>query len=239
MPDGTDLICQNDGGRWLASNTNTLPQAVNRRLLTAASLALRQDVSIAPSLPARVTVARLAPQLASIWRLRYDVYVAEQGRTVRGADHQSKQLADEFDAGAVHLCIERDAVTLAAVRLHLGPVPEGLAAPLKLDQFRGLRPRDCCVISKLMVRREARGSRATIDLLRALYRICLAARMKAVFCTTFPDLVRLYSRMGFEAYGGDYTDSSFGPHHTLVAYPEQALRNERLRWLRRLSAGRL
>ncbi|HJV95160.1 MAG TPA: GNAT family N-acetyltransferase [Albitalea sp.] len=135
---------------------------------------------------------------------------------VEKADHARRQLRDPHDETAIHLMVEVDGELAACARLHLGGIPAQLAAPLDLWRFHGWSPTDFGFISKFMVRRCHRGSTVAARLMRAFFAFASERRARAVFCTTFPDLLPLYERAGMRAYGAQYRDPDLGPHHAMV-----------------------
>src|ERR1051325_533651 len=163
------------------------------------------------ALPVGIHMASTSRELDAIRRLRYAVYVEEEGRTLAGADHVGRKLGDEFDNGAIHLYIEAGGEVVACVRMHIGVIPEALAAPLQLTRFCGRTPGTDCFISKLMVRKDHRGTLAAVRLMRTMCAVCLQYGIQTIFCTTFPHLVALYERVGLHCYTAMYQDKDFGP----------------------------
>jgi predicted GNAT family N-acyltransferase len=132
------------------------------------------------------------------------------------ANHQTRQLGDSNDENAIHMYIARAGEIVACVRVHAGVIPEKLAAPLDLHRFSGCGQGHDCFISKLMIRRDHRGSMTAARLMRAMYSLLVELDVETVFCTTFPHLVDLYRRIGLEPYSDMYQDPDFGPHFAMA-----------------------
>jgi predicted GNAT family N-acyltransferase len=164
-----------------------------------------------------VSLASTRQELDALRRLRYEVYVEEEGKTLASANHETRQLCDSCDENAIHLYIAEAGEVVACVRVHAGVIPESLAEHLELGKFPDARQGHDCFISKLMVRRDHRGSMAAVRLMRAIYTIAEQLGIAMVFCTTFPHLVALYQRIGLEPCGDMYEDRDFGAHYALAA----------------------
>lgn len=164
----------------------------------------------------KVMVATTPEELQRIQRLRYEVYVEEEGKTLSCADHTARTLGDSHDEDAIHLYMIEAGEVVACVRLHAGFIPQALTEPLELERFPGCGAGHDCFISKLMVRKNYRGSMTFARLMRAIHAIAEGLGINMMFCTTFPHLVALYGRIGFESYRGVYLDKDFGPHHALA-----------------------
>lgn len=175
-----------------------------------------------------VRIADSAEELRQIFRLRYRVYVQEYGRLASKANHVDLSLQDEHDESAIHLFVTSQGETIACVRLHLGGIPDGLATPLELERFSAYSLRELALVSKLMVRVDFRRSTAIARLGRTLYQMARATQIKAGFCTTFPELVPLYERIGMKSYKEMYADPDLGPHYAMVLLVEDCKHFERV-----------
>ena len=77
----------------------------------------------APAFAARVSantfaadVARTASQRRQAYRLRYDVYIAEQGKRYKEADHDERLFIDELDREAAILLVTQNGEAAGTVR---------------------------------------------------------------------------------------------------------------------------
>jgi len=177
-----------------------------------------QPVVTDGQLPPGVHIATREAELSSIYRLRYAVYVEELGKTVAAADHRTRRLTDVHDETAVQLYLEAGGEIAGCMRMHVGYIPALLAEPLDLPRFTDFQGADLCFVSKLMVRKDHRKSTVAARLMSAGFAIARMNAVKAAFCTTFPHLVPLYERIGFESYNPMYTDPELGPHFALVLF---------------------
>ncbi len=158
-----------------------------------------------------VSAACSDAELLAIQRLRYDVYVAEQGKPYPEADHAARLLADRWDARSSHFQLVRDGELVAAVRhtpasagrdrlledLHLR---EELLVDTPSERFS--------VTSRLVSRVESRGMmRALRDLLVAIYLHGVHGNELATFIHCRSELVPFFARLGFRAAGAPFVDA--------------------------------
>jgi N-acyl-L-homoserine lactone synthetase len=167
--------------------------------------------------PISIRFATSPCELSSIRRLRYSIYVEEQGRDLISANHETRELEDQFDHGALHLYVARAKDIVACVRIHLGQIPAALAVPLNLSQFRECGEGKDCFVSKLMVRQSERNKAITGRLIQSVYSIARERGVARVFCATFPHLVSFYERVGLQAYNEVYIDKELGPQYAMTA----------------------
>jgi hypothetical protein len=59
-------------------------------------------------LPAGICIAGDSATRAAIYRLRYAVYVEEQGKALSAADHRRRELTDAHDQTALHLYMQAE-----------------------------------------------------------------------------------------------------------------------------------
>ncbi len=190
----------------------SLSIAESHSALRASAGGCKQRISEQPGrAPVRFATSPL--ELSNIRQLRYSVYVEEQGRAMGAANHQTRELEDEFDSSALHLYVTRDREVAACVRIHLGDIPSDLAGQLEIGQFQDTYN---CFVSKLIVRKAFRNTTMTARMICAVYSLARDHGAQRVFCTAFPHLVALYERLGMRAYKGMHMDKDFGPHFAMV-----------------------
>lgn len=160
-----------------------------------------------------VHIARSAAERESIYRLRYQVYIAEQGKTY-SADHDRGTLRDDSDASAEHLYIREEGRAIAAVRMHLGGNPPNPAFPLGV--FAREDRSHYAYVSRLVVERSLRGGVITPLLFRTVYRFAVEQGVKVAFTWCIPALVTLYKRVGFREFEKPFADPTVGELVPLV-----------------------
>jgi predicted GNAT family N-acyltransferase len=164
----------------------------------------------------KVKLATRDEELSEIRRLRYAVYIEEEGKVMECANPETRELGDANDDNAIHMYVADAGEVVACVRVHARHIPGGLAENLELERFAGCGQGHDAFISRLMVRKDHRGSMAAVRLMRAILAIAEGLDIEMVFCGTFPHLVSFYRRIGLVAYRA-YQDHEFGPYHSLAA----------------------
>lgn len=155
--------------------------------------------------------------LRAIRRLRYDVNVVEQGKTLPWADHEEAELPAPGDEDALHVAIFEGDVPLCAARLQLGDAVSD--ADLSLMGLQGEVARlgtAPALFSKLVVRRGRRGMSWTRQLLAAVYRIGRERGALYSLGHCHPRLVPWYESMGMRVAGAPFLDPHVGEQVPMV-----------------------
>lgn len=153
-----------------------------------------------------------------LFRLRYQVFVEEQGKYRGIADHARKRLVDELDDVAVHVCVERDGQLVASLRQVRGGqlVPEAWRRRFGFDRFDGYELEQMGFCGRLLVLPEHRRSRALLYAVDLVYRGARKAGLTLDFIHCDPYLVRLYEQLGYRRHRPAYFDPELGFQVPLV-----------------------
>ncbi len=168
------------------------------------------------TMPARqisVRVAETEEDRRRAFRLRYEVYIAEQGKPYPNSDHEHRLLTDALDEAAEIIIVESEGEVVGTVRanwfdseatrreypnmfdfISSGDVPVARAA----------------VCSRLAVRPDHRDSRTRELLFESIFATGLSKGTKLCFATCVPILARLFKRYGFRAYAPPMKDPVAG-----------------------------
>lgn len=148
----------------------------------------------------------------AVYRFRYDVFVEEQSKYVRVADHDKRRLIDDLDAVALHLCVVHQGKIVASMRQVRGgeALTSAMRARFAVERFRTVPLEAMSFSGRLLVLREHRGSPALIHLLRLVYRAARMDGMVVDFINCNPHLVRLYEQLGYRRYTENYEDPNLG-----------------------------
>lgn len=173
-----------------------------------------------------IRIARTAQEREAVYRLRYEIYLQEQGT------HDHPEL-DEV-RGWLHGPIDDDPATriyylgtpervLGTVRVRVwgpGEVPEAVARLHSIDLLPGAGERTIGDIKMVMLRRDLRGAAAAPAML--VNAILEASRDRPVdlwFAFGAPGLVRHYARLGFDPHGGRFFLGPRGLQVSLLGLP--------------------
>ncbi|MFN7591590.1 MAG: N-acyl amino acid synthase FeeM domain-containing protein [Planctomycetota bacterium] len=163
----------------------------------------------------QVRVAHTPVELEAIYRFRYDVYVREMGKPLSTADHANGLLTDGFDAGAIQYFVGDDTQVIGAMRLHAGNLPAAVVERLDAARF-GLPVSKLGFVSKAMVSRDRRGSMSFLAMAKTAYETAAARGVELGLIHCRRDLVPLYERIGYRAYGPAWVDAEVGPQAAMV-----------------------
>ena len=172
--------------------------------------------------PISPPIARVAISSEDRWaaaRLRYDVYIAEQGKPYPEADHTKRLLGDELDVEATIVLVEQDNRLLGTVRANSMASPSAIAkygALFDLHEFHRVPPATVVVCSRLAVAPEHRHSTVRNVLFEQIYEEELARGTRFCFATCAPALVRIFRRFGFREYAPPVDDVIAGRLHRTI-----------------------
>lgn len=160
-------------------------------------------------------------QIEEIERFRYSIYVEEQHKPLPAADHLAQRLPDADDHAAFHFCMRNSSRKLVGyARMHYAQaIPSSAVAHLGLGELARRSPKVLGFISKLMVDKSLRGRTNAVRLIMSMIQYgCERFEQAegAVFhCSS--ELVPLYTRMGFRAFGTPFMDPYVGRQTPMVA----------------------
>jgi hypothetical protein len=153
----------------------------------------------------------------AIGRLRYDLYVARDGKPYECADSKDGLLLEPVDAMSLNFCAMRDDRPLSAVRStwakdalhdpHLAPL-------VRAAWDQGL---DETIVNSRFVVRDVRGAQATImPLFRQVHRSGRLAGARYSLLATRNELIPMFERFGFRKAGVRIDDPVAGALHLLI-----------------------
>jgi GNAT superfamily N-acetyltransferase len=152
---------------------------------------------------ARIGIAVDEHAKSRIRRLRYSVYVREQGLSQDGADHQHGELRDPLDeASSLWYAEEGERIVGTTTQTIIGPHFDlrQLSPAYALETFPRSESAPLSFCSRFVIAPDYRGTWVLPSLVRHLY---VQARMQGGrfgFMNTFPGLVPLYERVGYVRY---------------------------------------
>ena len=181
----------------------------------------------APAFAARVSantfaadVARTASQRRQAYRLRYDVYIAEQGKRYKEADHDERLFIDELDREAAILLVTQNGEAAGTVRANWfssASVRRMYADSVQQQRFSAIDDDKTWICSRLAVAATCRDQRARSALFETIYEIAVTRGTQLCFATCAPILLRLFRGYGFREYAPPLADPIVGTlHRTLL-----------------------
>jgi predicted GNAT family N-acyltransferase len=151
-----------------------------------------------------IKLAASSAEKEAIYRLRYDIYVLELGKSQFSSDHEKKMLSDEADHYAALFYMESGKSVIGSNRIQLGA--DMLRSDYNKEVYktdliaRSVEPEKIAIVDRLMVRPENRRSRVTHDLMLNTYLFALGKGVKLGLITTEEKYLQMYLRYGFRVY---------------------------------------
>lgn len=171
-------------------------------------------------------------ELQAVFRLRYEIYHQEMHIESTAVDHENRILKDAHDDTALILYARVDGDIAGTVRLHWGgraPFATEHVKTYDLERFLAVAaPEQMVIFSRLMVRKQYRGTMLPLQLFGAIATYSLEKRVRLSFCDCQPHLLNLYTRLGYRTYTKTYNDAWFGLLVPLVLVIEDLAHFERI-----------
>jgi predicted GNAT family N-acyltransferase len=155
---------------------------------------------------------------AACYRLRYDVYVAEQGKPYPNADHARRLLTDGMDNRGIVLGAFLGESAIGTLRVNFNDDQAFVGAydeKLGLKRFFPLQGGRLSFASRLAVDPRYRYTSLFRDLVVAAYRVGAPAEVAVSLCTCRPALVSLFEHLGYTAYGPRFVEKGGGQQRSL------------------------
>jgi len=166
--------------------------------------------------------ARIAQSLAdreAAYRLRYEIYVAEQGKPYAEADHDRRFLSDELDTDGTTIVVESSGQIVGTVRANWFDCPATASKYhnfFAIEQFPTIPPARIAVCSRLAALLEHRYQAARGLLFDSIYLRGLDRDTQLCFVACARILTRMFRGYGFREYAPPVNDPVVGPLHRFV-----------------------
>jgi predicted GNAT family N-acyltransferase len=167
-----------------------------------------------------VSIASKKEEIESVFKLRYQVYISEQGKPYPDADHKLQRLLDPLDDVSTLLVARHSDAIVGSVRSSWFDIPQvrrsfpmfsiGQGFPVPLHNIG--------IATRLVIDFNQRGRAATNALLRYLYRLSLERGDVISFAACNLKLASFFQRYGFIEFAPPYQDPVVGPLARLVLF---------------------
>lgn len=163
-----------------------------------------------------IKVAQTEEERQQVYRLRYDIYVAEMNMFAKVADHAARRLTDPHDEHSQLLIASVGGEPVGTMRLTFGadrPFSGEFLATYGMDMFFPVVPAEAMMVfTRFIVRAAHRSTALPFQLIAEAARTGSTRGVELAFCDCQPHLINLYARLGFRAYRHTYND----PHMALM-----------------------
>jgi predicted GNAT family N-acyltransferase/heme oxygenase len=163
---------------------------------------------------------REAHERRAVYRLRYDVYVAEQGKAYAQADHDERLLRDDADdyAGACLLVTVagQPVATVRTTHLHDDAAYHAYCERFDLARYSTASRNGMVVCSRLAILPQYRKTRVVHTVFEEIYRYEAQRGVRLCFQYCAPALVPLFEHYGFREYAPVVEDPILGRAHRML-----------------------
>ena len=171
--------------------------------------------------PTSSLLARTETQKEAAARLRYDVYIAEQGKPYPDANHQRRTWGDALDDSAdIVLVVDESNAPVGTVRANsfaCNLTHRLYSAVFGIDEFETVFGRhEMVVCSRLAVHPAHRHASVRDALFETIYAHRLVQGTRLCFATCARVLLRMFRGYGFREYAPPINDPNVGPLHRVV-----------------------
>ncbi|HEV7390573.1 MAG TPA: cyclic nucleotide-binding domain-containing protein [Burkholderiales bacterium] len=161
-----------------------------------------------------VASAQTAEERAEVYAFRYRIYVEEMGLQPPGADHQRRQLEDEYDAYGLSYALVEDGAIVGSLRcLFIDQVPDPSALIAKFHMEPALAafgPSAIVTTSRFMLDPHLRHGTAILQLIQAAYDDAHHRGIRLNYGDCSPHMLEFYEHMGYRRFTRAYNDTFFG-----------------------------
>ncbi|MGZ5153090.1 MAG: N-acyl amino acid synthase FeeM domain-containing protein, partial [Burkholderiales bacterium] len=158
--------------------------------------------------------AQTAEERAEVYAFRYRIYVEEMGLQPPGADHQRRQLEDEYDAYGLSYALVEDGAIVGSLRcLFIDQVPDPSALIAKFHMEPALAafgPSAIVTTSRFMLDPHLRHGTAILQLIQAAYDDAHRRGIRLNYGDCSPHMLEFYEHMGYRRFTRAYNDTFFG-----------------------------
>lgn len=161
-----------------------------------------------------VRFAETEEELRASFQLRYKVYVEGMGRLKDKSDHDLKELRDDHDNFARAIIVVKNGVAVGTLRLFWGGdthFNESLIEAYHLAPFQEiLTDKDMCIIERLMVDENYRGSAVALQMYKLVWDFSIKHHIEAGFLDCEPHHLNSYLKLGFRPFAKTYSYPGIG-----------------------------
>ncbi|GMQ62213.1 GNAT family N-acetyltransferase [Vallitalea maricola] len=153
-------------------------------------------------------------KLDEIYKFRFEVYIEELSYLKAGYNdsnsYYSKQEYDIYDEYSRHIILRNNKEIVAYARIIIDK-GQGLLILNKIGDQQFLNDSNKVEVSRMMVKKNHRYSRAIIILMNEIYKNLVDIGCKYIFADTFQDSAsyQICKEMGFKELGVKYIDETY------------------------------
>jgi predicted GNAT family N-acyltransferase len=173
--------------------------------------AMRDFRGQALNMVGNVRIASTKDELHAIYKFRYETFVVRQGKAVASANHKAGLLSEPVDEAAKNFFVsDQDGQIIACSRGAIGRCSEELYGPLHLDKFQRFAKEELYFVSRMISHPQKPSGPALLNIMLAMYKDARDNGTRIGIAHCRPELVKLYSKLGWRPYAAEFTDDIIG-----------------------------
>ncbi|WP_371364474.1 hypothetical protein SRRS_51740 [Sporomusa rhizae] len=164
----------------------------------------------------QVRIATQTWEKKEVYKLRYDVYVAEMDKPLDRSIQGAKQITDALDDQSYLIYVQAGSEIVATQRITIASAkdyPADLSNAFHMQKFNAVFPHSLNpklgLGTKLAIKAPFRNSPAFYLILTEAYRLLRSENSSLIFTGGNPYVIPLYERVGFRRYAGNFTDPGY------------------------------
>lgn len=170
-----------------------------------------------PGSDIEVYLCRNDEMLTEAYRLRYQVYCVELGRSSPNADHENKTIRDWLDDFGLTFLAVKDNQVVGTIRGNLGA--EGSLGIL--EDWYGMdasihHPQNTGVLTKFAVKKSCRSGAVAMRLISAVRQYSKRLDVKECYIDCIPRLLPFFRLFGFRVAGRKFIHYENGPSYPMM-----------------------
>ena len=167
-----------------------------------------------------IRIAQTGEDLEAIFRFRYEISVQHPHYLLllTHKDHEIKRVAEPFDCTAKIIGAFEDGKVVGTVRVNCARNSDcGFYTKwLGLECAREFHPFHTSITTKLMIEERFRGGTLAVRLAKEAFRLAQAERIEFDFIFCKPQLIRLFTSLGYRRYRQEVRHTVCGEFTPLV-----------------------
>ncbi|GBG55596.1 hypothetical protein SPFL3102_03179 [Sporomusaceae bacterium FL31] len=176
-----------------------------------------------PEKSIKISIAETPAEKREIYRFRYQTYVEEMSKHIKGIDYTNKLLFDDMDDWGLILCAKVGSELIGTARINIGKIKDfskEVATFLSLKAFQ-----DCYTdqnkqkfsfVTKIMVHPSYRNSPVFYMLIAKCYELAYSNQIYFIFGICNYHLIRIYEKLGMHRYCKNFELSGYGLQAPIV-----------------------
>ncbi len=162
-----------------------------------------------------IRFAETPEELHAAYQLRYKTYVASMGRFNDRCDHDSQELRDEYDESARIVIAIKNNKAIGTLRVLWGKdlaFDRYLTEAYRITPFlKTLDPAKICIVERLMVDEDYRGSSTMLRMYSAVMRFILEQRIELLLINAEAHHSHSYIKLGCVPFTKQFIYPGIGP----------------------------